>query len=41
MKIANQLAPIALEDSRSGDKLRLGHFWENRTSILIFLSHFG
>ena len=41
MKISTRLAPIELEDSSSGDRLRLGSLWQDRTTVLVFLRHFG
>ena len=41
MKVASRLAPVELENSLSGDKVRLGQFWEERAAVLIFLRHFG
>ena len=41
MKIANRLSAIELEDSATGDSVALGTFWKDKTTVLIFLRHFG
>jgi len=41
LKIANRLSTIELENSATGDEVALGTFWEDKTTVLIFLRHFG
>lgn len=41
MHSSTLLAPIALADSASGQPIRLGDLWQDRTVVLIFLRHFG
>lgn len=41
LRMSTRLAPIELEDSESGEWIRLGEYWEEETAVLIFLRHFG
>jgi hypothetical protein len=41
MTIAKRLDSIELEDSHSGEMIRLGTLWQDRSTVLIFLRHFG
>lgn len=41
MKLASRLSAIELEDSATGDPVALGKFWQDHTTVLIFLRHFG
>jgi hypothetical protein len=41
MTLSKRLSPISLEDSASGNRIELGTLWEDQTTVLIFLRHFG
>jgi len=41
LRIANRLSSIELENSATGHKVALGTYWEAKTTVLIFLRHFG
>jgi len=41
MKLATRLAPITLEDSASSQRVEFGTLWRDRTTLLVFLRHFG
>jgi hypothetical protein len=41
MKIATRLAQIELIESGTGEPVQLQSFWADRTTVLIFLRHFG
>ena len=40
MRLANRLAPIALEDPE-GRSVPLGSLWRDRAVVLVFIRHFG
>ncbi len=41
MRLATRLGSIELQDSATGQPVRLGEFWKDRPAVLIFLRHFG
>jgi len=41
VQIATRLAPIELQESGSGRRIRLAEFWRDRPAVLVFLRHFG
>jgi hypothetical protein len=40
VRIADKLSAIQLSDW-TGDRERLGTFWQNRPIVLVFIRHFG
>lgn len=40
MRLSTRLAPISLATD-TGEPVRLGRFFEDRTAVLVFIRHFG
>jgi hypothetical protein len=40
MRVATKLAAIELDDW-SGERRRLGAYWQERPVVLVFIRHFG
>ena len=41
MTISHRLARLAIEECPSGEKVRLEHFWQDTSAVIIFIRHFG